>query len=146
MTSSKVSTDAPEATIPEWRHELSVGNAALDEQHIELLEMGRSMLHFFRERPSRNDQIRQMLLDIVRLSERHDAMEEAVLRKNQCPSLAEHRAAHETARAALKNLLSSADQGIFDQDLAAEALSNWMSHHTGDFDLRVKEYLKRRTP
>jgi hemerythrin-like metal-binding protein len=128
--------------IPVWASSLSVGNAKLDEQHITLLELGRNLLSLLETVQYRHDQIHWVLNDIVGLSRKHEAFEEEVLEENGCPTLSEHKLAHEVARARLSNLLSDASHNFIDKAVLTRVIVDWMCHHISEDDLPVKKYMK----
>lgn len=128
--------------VPQWSSSMSVGNAKLDEQHITLLELGRDLMRLLENDASSDVQIHGTLEDIVRLSRLHDALEEKILEANGCPSLSEHKVAHQTARTQLANLLSDASRSVVDRALLSRLIADWMGHHIGENDLPVKDYMK----
>lgn len=144
MPSEKSHRLKPNTQIPVWVSSLSVGNAKLDEQHITLLELGRNLLGMLETVQSRNDQIHSMLEDIVGLSRKHEALEEKVLEENGCPTLSEHKLAHEVARARLTDSLSDASRNIIDKAVLTRVIIDWMCHHISEDVLPVKEYMKMK--
>lgn len=131
-------------TIPDWTPSLSVGNAQLDAQHLTLLEIGRHLLSLMDKQSLNNEEIRIVLKDFAGLSSEHDAMEESILEENECPSLAEHKLAHEAARAGLDQLLHAASQNILDKTVLARAIGEWKVHHISECDLPLKMYMKAK--
>lgn len=128
--------------IPQWSPKLSVGNAKLDEQHITLLELGRDLMRLLETKAASDVQIHGALEDINRLSRLHDALEESILDANACPTLAEHKAVHLTARNQLANLLSDVSHRVADRAALSGLIADWMEHHISENDLPVKDYLK----
>ena len=132
----------PRKPIPKWSARLSVGNAKLDEQHITLLELGRDLMRLLEAKASTKVQIHGALEDIVRLSRLHDALEETILEANGCPTLAEHKAVHLTARNQLASLLADVSHGVVDKAVLSGLVADWMAHHISENDMPVKDYLK----
>lgn len=128
--------------IPQWSASLSVGNAKLDEQHITLLELGRDLMRLLDSGSSTEGLIHGALADIARQSRLHDALEECILDANRCPTLAEHKAVHQTARAQLAKLLSDVSRGAVAQSVLSGLIADWMAHHIIETDLPVKGYMK----
>jgi hemerythrin-like metal-binding protein len=128
--------------IPQWTASLSVGNAKLDEQHITLLELGRDLVRLLDTDAATDGQILGSLEDIVRLSRVHDALEESILEANRCPSLAEHKLAHQTAQTQLATLLSDGSRSALERAALNRWVADWMGHHISENDLPVKNYLK----
>lgn len=136
----------PDTPVPQWSSSLSVGNAKLDEQHITLLELGRELLRLLETKTSTGVQMHGALEDILRLSRLHDALEEMILEANGCPTLAQHKAEHQTARAQLANLLADVSRSAADRAALGRLIADWMAHHISENDLPVKEYLKQVPP
>jgi hemerythrin-like metal-binding protein len=135
----------PGRPIPKWSSSLRVGNAKLDEQHITLLELGRDLMRLLDTETATQVQIHAALEDIVKQSQLHDAREEKILEVNGCPTLDEHKAAHQTSRAELATLLSDVSRGAEDRAVLSRWVVDWMGHHISENDLPVKDYL-RQTP
>ncbi|HSN79945.1 MAG TPA: hemerythrin domain-containing protein [Rhodoferax sp.] len=129
--------------IPQWSSSLSVGNAKLDEQHITLLELGRDLLRLLDTGTATDAQIHGALEDIVRLSRLHDTLEESILEANGCPTLAEHKVAHQSARSQLANLLDDVSRSIVNRTVLSGLIADWMDHHISESDLPVKNYMKQ---
>jgi len=146
MAPDKTHRKTPDTPIPVWEPSLSVRNAKLDEQHITLLALGTYLIILIETHPSSNEQIRVVLKDIVSLSREHDAIEEDVLEENGCPSLAEHKMAHETARPELNDLLHDASHNFVDKAVLTRVITEWRSNHISEYDLPVKEYMKMKPP
>ena len=119
-----------------------MGNAKLDEQHITLLELDRDLMRLLETKSSTDIQIHGALEDIDRLSRLHDALEESILEANACPTLAEHKAVHLTARNQLANLLADVSHSTVNRACLSSVIADWMAHHISENDLPVKNYLK----
>ena len=131
--------------IQDWTPSLSVGNAKLDEQHLTLLEIGRHLLSLLEKKPPPDEEIYFVLKDFAGLSSQHDAEEEKILAENECPSLAEHKMAHEAARAVLDHLLQGASQNLLDKAVLARAIGEWKIHHISECDLPLRKYMKAKS-
>jgi hemerythrin-like metal-binding protein len=145
-SSTKSAENAPGATsgprIPLWTPYLSVGNAKLDEQHITLLVLGQNLLRLLEMDRLRKDQIQCLLKDIAGLVSVHDALEESVLEENGCPTLAQHKATHEVARAKLASLIADAANNRIDRADLTREIADWREHHIRENDLPVKQFMK----
>lgn len=128
--------------IPKWSASLSVGNAKLDEQHITLLELGRDLMRLLANETTTHRQIHGALEDIAKLSQLHDALEESILEANGCPTLAEHKVVHQTAREQLAILLADVARDTVDKPALNSLIADWMGHHISENDLPVKDYMK----
>jgi hemerythrin-like metal-binding protein len=145
-SSTKLAEKMPGATsgpqIPIWAPYLSVGNAKLDEQHITLLVLGQNLLRLLEMDRPRKDQIQCLLKDIAGLVSAHDALADSVLEDNGCPTLAEHKATHEVARAKLASLISDASNNSLDIAVLTREIADWREHHIRENDLPVKQFMK----
>ncbi len=132
----------PGDPIPVWSTDLCVSNAALDEQHITLLELGRSLLlHLERKTPADED-IHLALQDLISVARRHCALEEEVLQSHGCPDLPRHQAAHAQSLTLLEQLLQDAQHGRLDRGTLRHVVTDWMVHHLRDLDLPARAWLQ----
>lgn len=126
--------------ISSWTTRLSTENAELDEQHITLMEIGRSIVTCIEQQGSSKNLV-DLLEDFVALARVHDQSEESILERNQCPSLIEHQQIHTATRQRFEvYLLDEKSQGCDRQELAAE-VQQWAGHHISERDMTVRKYL-----
>lgn len=129
------------SAIPIWNYSLTVGNAELDAHHIMLFELGRDLVEALKAKSSTHERIHDLLKDVTMLSQKHDDVEEQILAQNLCPTLSEHKELHKASRAKLTRFLMPASQNQTDRQALAQAVTDWMSHHLSENDLRVKEFI-----
>ncbi|MDT8989902.1 hypothetical protein RQP54_03405 [Curvibacter sp. APW13] len=126
--------------IDSWSAQLSTENAELDEQHITLIEIGRAVVACV-EGSALSSTLCDLLDDFVAMSKLHDGLEEAILARNLCPTLEEHRAIHLLSRKKFEDHLRAEQAGIGDHNALVSDLKVWAEHHISDRDLQVKKYL-----
>lgn len=131
----------PEPAVHSWTSQLSVENAELDAQHITLIEIGRSVVSSIAQ-DAASEVICDLMEDFVALSKLHDGLEEEILRRNNCPSLAEHQLLHLSSRELFTSYLQQERAQTADRQAISFALSEWMQHHVSENDMKVKDYLK----
>lgn len=135
----------PSARIPTWSAAMSVRHPLLDEQHIMLLELGRSVLRDIERQPPASDaDLRIALLDVQTVARRHVACEEAVLAASGAPDWQEHRIEHRAELERLQSLCEPAADRPLNRFAVAACLVDWMSRHVREFDLPQAAYLRDR--
>jgi hemerythrin-like metal-binding protein len=127
--------------IPKWLPTASVGNPKLDEQHIVLLELGRSLLAALATRSANSLLVRDILSDIVNQFQEHIVLEEQTLEVNACPTLDEHRVEHQNSINRFAKLLGDASQGQCESSTVVEVIKDWTNHHIFENDLPVTRYM-----
>lgn len=124
---------------------MSVRHPLLDEQHITLLELGRSVLRDIERQPPASDaDLRIALLDVQTVARRHVACEEAVLAASGAPDWEEHRLEHRAELERLQALCEPAPDRPLHRSAVAACLVDWMSRHVRQFDLPQAAYLRDR--
>jgi hemerythrin-like metal-binding protein len=129
--------------IPIWHPGLSVLNPQLDAQHITLIEVGHELVRVNDSRRGTDEQIAHLLKDLSSILIAHHALEEAVLEKNDCPSLCEIKTFHLASRAMLNKLIEDARDHSIDRLGLPDKVAEWMTIHLIDTDMPVKKYLKK---
>lgn len=119
-----------------------VGNAALDAQHIALLEFSRSLDEgqaWLTEEPFRN-----RLEDLVQLAQHHCCIEEEVLARHGSDWIDQHRAEHEAGLHRLQQLLKRYCQGALPRKVVCGAVCRWCVSHIVDMDPVARDCLPER--
>jgi hemerythrin-like metal-binding protein len=129
------------SSIAQWRPIASVGNPKLDEQHIVLLELGRTLLVSLETHGAKSPHLQDLLSDIANQFQWHIVLEEQILEANACPTLIEHRLEHKRSIETFLKLLADASQGRCDQTTVAKVINDWMTHHIIENDLPSARYL-----
>lgn len=126
--------------IDSWSSQLSTKNAELDEQHITLIEIGRAIVTCI-EQQGASSNLCDLLQDFVALSSLHDKLEEEILERNKCPSLAEHQQIHTSTRQRFDAYLREESAHGCDRQALSSEVQEWAIHHISERDLTVRKYL-----
>lgn len=131
-------------SIPSWDPSLSVGNGKIDQQHRELLALGRTAIYLLKNQydPLYRRQITGTLDEILTLTVSHFATEEQILARNGCPTLAEHKEQHEKHLNILRELMTSAKQSRIDGLGFTRALVASLYRHMHEWDMACQEFIR----
>lgn len=118
-----------------------VGNAALDDQHKELLSLIERSEKCLADRSIQGFiDYHGILHDLFIYTNRHCDAEESLLGRHGDPHLAHHTAEHLRFREQLTDFLLEATKGIADKEGLHQYLIEWCSHHAAESD-GVREVL-----
>ena len=130
-----------------WTEELSVGVAALDDDHKKLFALCNELQEAMQHGHGR-EVFARILDGLVAYTFEHFAREEALLADARYPSLDIHHHAHERLKADVAALRAKFDEGG-DATLMIDTLAflqNWLKSHIGEADHRYAVYLKAHEP
>ena len=121
----------------EWRTEYSVGVAAVDDEHRELI----SLINVLYERMDARSSITEIessLGDIYKAIAMHFALEERIMADAQYDELAQHKDDHEDLLDQLSELMDAFVQDPLEGSGRLEdELSAWFTHHFATHDARL---------
>lgn len=121
----------------EWRTEYSVGVAAVDDEHRELIQLI-NVLYERMDARSSITEIESSLGDIYKTIAMHFALEERIMADAGYDELAQHKDDHEDLLDQLSDLM---DQFVKDpmegSDRLEDELTAWFSHHFATHDARL---------
>lgn len=80
--------------------------------------------------------------ELAILTAEHFEAEEKQLAKNNCPTLAEHIAAHNFYRERLVGVLLDGMAGLLDRKELLKITNDWFLKHMAEMDLASKDYMK----
>ena len=102
-------------SLIEWKDEFSLGVAAVDLEHRELIDLIND-LHRLLGAGANNDQVVTMLGEIFAQISAHFALEERYMRETLYPHLSEHKADHEALLDELRDIMDEGeDDGQYDE-------------------------------
>lgn len=134
----------------EWKPEYSIGIAAVDHEHKELIEAVNGALKLMSpgvdQSKSKIDAVRTQLGAIHSMVAAHFALEEKEMRDLHYPDYARHKDDHETLLDTFVDILAEIEVRSL-EDLAAELrprLSNWFSRHFREEDSKLHKFLVDR--
>lgn len=128
----------------EWKQEYSVGYVPIDQQHKRLFELAEE-LHKAMIAGKAREVLGKTLSSLIAYTKGHFATEEALMRTHHYPEFAKHKAAHDALTAKVMGLEKEFSVGR--QAIGVELLPflrDWLTHHIGESDRKIAEYLKSK--
>jgi len=120
-----------------WRDEFSVGDAEVDYEHRELIELINS-LHESAQSGAGRTAVIEALGEIYAQIASHFALEEKMMRVTRYPAYPEHKEDHETLLDDLRDIMDEVeDDGEYDEARLSTDLERWFSDHFGTHDAKL---------
>ena len=124
-------------SLIEWKDEFSVGLAAVDHEHRELIELINE-LHGMIGSGATSGEVIDTLGEIFAQISAHFALEEKVMRDTRYDAYPDHKADHEKLLDELRDIMDRVeDDGRFDEDRLSRELENWFSEHFRTHDAKL---------
>ena len=124
-----------------WRQEFSVGNAAIDSEHEQMIEQINQLYEQLSEAADPVT-IEAMLGDIQADISAHFALEELLMREADYTEYEEHKEDHEDLLDQIHDLMFSfTDDPDTGRELLMNKLSDWFGRHFASFDARLHRQL-----
>jgi hemerythrin len=124
-----------------WKDEFSVGVAAVDLEHRELIELINGLDAGMREYASQTTVVETLGEIYARISA-HFALEEKIMRKAGYDGFATHKHDHERLLDELLDVIDSVDDaGHYDRAGLSRDLNRWFSDHFRTHDARLHRKL-----
>jgi hemerythrin len=128
-------------TLIEWKSEFSVGNAAVDHEHRELIDLINSVHDGVRE-DTGADRLAEGLGEIYAQIAAHFALEEKLMRDAGYADLTAHKDDHEALLDQLADILHGVEVGAgFDEAGLSARLERWFSGHFSTHDAKLHRQL-----
>ena len=128
-------------TLIEWKDEFSVGVAAVDVEHRELIELINSLDAEMLEYATQTKVV-QALGEIYARISAHFALEEKIMRDAEYDGYASHKQDHELLLDELLDIIDSVDEaGRYDPAVLSEGLDSWFSDHFRTHDAKLHRKL-----
>ena len=125
----------------EWKHEFSVGNAAIDHEHEHLIEQI-NQLYYELDHSADSATIEAILGDIQADISTHFAFEELLMQEAEFAEFEEHKEDHQQLLDQIHDMIfhfhEDPESG---RELLANKLSDWFSHHFTSYDARLHQKL-----
>ena len=116
-------------SLIEWKDSFSVGVAAVDLEHRELIELIND-LHERIGEAADTDMTLAMLGEIYAQISAHFALEEKYMRESEYPQFPQHKEDHEELLDELRDIMDRVeDLGRYDADELSQELARWFSEH-----------------
>ncbi len=124
-----------------WDEKFSVGVAAVDHEHRELIGLVNAAYERLRL-PDMEGEIMDFLGDIHAKISAHFALEEQIMRAKNYDQYAEHKADHERLLDEIRDIMDDyEDDDFFSEDQFAQQLGSWFTGHFRTHDARLHRQL-----
>lgn len=121
----------------EWKPEFSVGNAAVDHEHRELIDLINKIHAGVSQRAGR-DQLASGLGEIYAQIAAHFALEEKKMRDADYAGYGAHKDDHESLLDQLAEIIDAVElEGIYHEQALSSALNLWFSEHFRTHDAQL---------
>ena len=128
-------------SLIEWKPEFSVGNAAVDHEHRELIQLINDVHDAIGSGASR-DRLAAGLGEIYAQIAAHFALEEKMMRDAGYPDFGPHKQDHESLLDQLADIIHAVELGNKpdERDLSSR-LDRWFTGHFGTHDAKLHRHL-----
>lgn len=124
-------------SLIEWKEEFSVGDAAVDHEHRQLVELING-LHGALQSGCDREQVIDSLGEVYAQISAHFALEEKSMRDSRYPHYEEHKTDHEALLDQLRDIMDHVeDSESTAEDWLPDKLGNWFSEHFRTHDARL---------
>ena len=125
----------------EWRQEFSVGNAAIDHEHEQMIEQI-NQLYEQLDHPIDALTIEALLGEIQADISAHFALEELLMREAGYAEYEDHKDDHENLLDQIHDMIFSfSEEPEVGRELLMNQLSDWFGRHFASFDARLHRQL-----
>lgn len=125
----------------DWKPEYSVGVAAVDHEHRELIALINE-LHGNLGQDHTPQAVADFLGEVYAQISAHFALEERVMRERRYDHYADHKADHERLLDEIRELMDDYElRGAFDEATLAQHLQSWFGDHFRTKDARLHGFL-----
>ncbi len=126
----------------EWKEEFSVGVAAVDHEHRELIELiNETYVHLVQN--DAREAVDEFLGEIYAKISAHFALEEKLMREQEYDQYLDHKADHERLLDEIRDIMDYyEDNQEFDEERFAAQLASWFTEHFKTKDARLHKYLR----
>ncbi|MBI3569755.1 MAG: hemerythrin family protein [Gammaproteobacteria bacterium] len=128
-------------SLIEWDEKFSVGVAAVDHEHRELIGLVNET-HDRLMRPGDEAAVMDFLGEIYARISAHFALEENIMRARNYDQFDAHKADHERLLDEIRDIMDDyEDDEYFDEEQFAQQLKTWFAEHFGTHDTRLHRRL-----
>ncbi len=128
-------------SLIEWDEKFSVGVAAVDHEHRELIGLVNETYDRL-QRPDAGITVPDFLGEIYARISAHFALEENIMRTRRYAHYAEHKADHERLLDEIRDIMDDYEDGrVFDTGKFAQRLGTWFTGHFRTHDARLHRNL-----
>jgi hemerythrin len=127
-----------------WKNEYSIGYSEIDAQHKSLFALAND-LHSAMTLGKGEAAMSETLGNVIEYIKIHFASEERLMRTNQYPEYADHKAAHDALTAQVVALEKDFEDGRGGITVGLlQFLKDWHHHHIGGTDRKIADFLKTK--
>jgi hemerythrin len=124
-------------SLIKWKDEFSVGVAAVDHEHRELIELINQLYELTQSGGGR-ERVVEFLGEIYAQIAAHFALEEKMMRDSAYPALQGHKTDHESLLDQLRDIMDRVeDDGSYDEERLSRDLERWFTEHFRTHDARL---------
>jgi hemerythrin-like metal-binding protein len=128
-------------SLIEWDEKFSVGVAAVDHEHRELIGLVNETYDRLK-RPDAGVTVPDFLGEIYARISAHFALEENLMRAKRYAHFDEHKADHERLLDEIRDIMDDyEDDEVFDEQQFAQRLGTWFTGHFSTHDARLHRQL-----
>ncbi len=128
-------------SLIEWKPEYSVGNAAVDHEHGEMITLIND-LHDTMKEQATQDHVVECLGEIYARISAHFALEEKIMRDAHYADYLSHKDDHEALLDQLASIVDGVeDDGSYDEERLSASLERWFSEHFRTHDAKLHRKL-----
>ena len=128
-------------SLIEWDEKYSVGVAAVDHEHRELIGLVNEA-HDRLMRPGGEEAVMDFLGEIFARISAHFALEEKIMRTRNYDHYDEHKTDHEHLLDEIRDIMDDYEDGeFFSEELFAQQLKTWFAEHFSTHDARLHRRL-----
>ena len=128
-------------TLIEWKDEFSVGVAAVDLEHRDLVELIND-LHSLMQAGATQQQVVSFLGEIFAQISAHFALEEKFMRDANYDGYSSHKEDHEALLDEIRDIMDRVeDDGSYEEDRLSSELERWFTEHFRTHDARLHRFL-----
>ena len=128
----------------QWSDAYSVGHPAIDNQHKRLFQLA-AQLHDAMAAGKGQQYLSTTLNNLIAYTKRHFSDEEIVMQNCRYPQLPQHKAERQALTIKVEQFQKSFEAGtaVVTIDLL-QFLSNWLTHHIGNVDKKVGDFIRQQ--
>jgi hemerythrin len=127
-------------SLIEWKDEFSVGVAAVDLEHRELIELIND-LHSLMGDGANHEQVMSSLGEIFTQISAHFALEEKFMRDTKYDGFPSHKDDHEKLLDEIRDIMDRVeDDGSYDEARLSSEMDNWFSEHFRTHDAKLHHH------
>ncbi len=128
-------------SLIEWKPEFSVGNAAVDHEHGEMIKMIND-LHATMRQDGTQDRVLDALSEIYVQISAHFALEEKIMRDAKYADYEPHKQDHELLLDQLLDIMDGVEaDGSYDEKRLSASLEHWFTAHFRTHDAKLHQKL-----